>query len=398
MAKLRVHLLANAHLDPVWLWEWPEGAGAALSTFRTAAEFCERDRTFVFCHNEAVLYEWVEEYEPSLFRRIQALVKAGRWNILGGWFLQPDVNMPSGESFVRQALLGKLYFQAKFGLDVRTAANLDPFGHTRGLVQILAKCGYEAYLFCRPDKNFLALPGDEFVWVGYDGSEVLALRAEAHYNSRGGWARAKVEDWLRAHPDKDLSLVLWGIGDHGGGASRKDLEDLKALRAEREDADILHSSADAYFAELAARRDALPRVARDLNPWAVGCYTTMARVKQGHRKLENELFGAEKQAVAAAFQGLLVYPEAELREALRDLAFSEFHDLLPGSSIPTGEEGVLRTIDHGLEICSRVKARAFFALAAGEPRPPDGVIPILVYNPHPHRVRTTVECELQDIE
>ena len=398
MAKPRVHLMANAHLDPVWLWEWPEGAGAALSTFRTAAEFCERDRTFVFCHNEAILYEWVEEYEPALFRRIQALVKAGRWNILGGWYLQPDVNMPSGESFVRQALLGQRYFHDRFGLDVRTAANLDPFGHTRGLVQILAKCGYESYLFCRPDKNFLALPADEFVWVGYDGSEVLATRAEAHYNSRGGWAKAKVENWLRTHPGKDLSLVLWGIGDHGGGASRKDLADLKALMAERKDAEILHSSADAYFAELAVRRDALPRVARDLNPWAVGCYTTMARVKQGHRRLENELFGAEKMAGAAAFQGLLEYPEAELREALRDLAFSEFHDLLPGSSIPPGDEGVLRTLDHGLEVCSRVKARAFFALAAGEPRPADGVIPILVYNPHPHRVRAVVECELQDIE
>ncbi|MBM3294380.1 MAG: alpha-mannosidase [Candidatus Aminicenantes bacterium] len=398
MARKRVHLLANAHLDPVWLWEWPEGAGATLSTFRTAAELCERDRSFVFCHNEAVLYQWVEEYEPALFRRIKALVKAGRWSILGGWFLQPDANMPSGESFVRQALIGKRYFREKFGLEVRTAANLDPFGHTRGLVQILAKCGYRSYLFCRPDRNFLRLPGDDFVWVGYDGSEILAGRAEAHYNSRGGQARAKVEDWLRSHPERDLSLVLWGVGDHGGGASRRDLADLRALAAERKDADIFHSSADAYFAELAGRKQELPRVERDLNPWAVGCYTTMARVKQGHRRLENEFFGAEKMAAAAAFQKLLRYPQAELREAQRDLAFAQFHDLLPGSSIPAGEDGVLGLIGHGLEICSRVKARAFFALAAGEAKPAEGAIPVFVYNPHPFRVRTVVECELQDLE
>jgi len=398
VAKKRVHLAANAHLDPVWLWEWPEGAGEALSTFRTAAEFCERERGFVFCHNEAILYQWVEEYEPALFRRIRTLVKAGRWNILGGWFLQPDCNMPSGESLVRQALLGKRYFREKFGRDIRTAANLDPFGHTRGLVQILAKCGYDAYLFCRPDRNFLGLPADDFVWVGYDGSEILATRAEAHYNSRGGRARAKVEDWLGSHPDKELSLVLWGIGDHGGGASRRDLEELRALMSERKDVEIRHSSPDAYFADLAGRRAALPRVERDLNPWAVGSYTTMARVKQGHRRLENELFGAEKMAAAAAFQGLIDYPEKELGDARRDLAFAEFHDLLPGSSIPPGEEGALRLLDHGLEICSRVKARAFFALAAAEKRPEEGVIPVFVYNPHPWRVRSMVECELQDRE
>jgi len=398
MPKRRVHLVSNAHLDPVWLWEWPEGAGEALSTFRAAAEFCERDRAYIFCHNEAILYQWVEEFEPRLFERIRKLVRQGQWNILGGWFLQPDCNMPSGESFVRQALLGKRYFAEKFGVDVRTASNLDPFGHTRGLVQILAKCGYEAYLFCRPDRNFVELPADDFIWVGYDGSEVLAARVEAHYNSRGGRARTKVEEWLKAHPDKDLSLVLWGIGNHGGGASRRDLADLRDLMAESGEADIVHSTADAYFAELGRRRPGLPRVARDINPWAVGCYTTMSRVKQGHRRLENELYSAEKMSSAAAFQGLMSYPGAELGEIQRDLAFAEFHDILPGSSIPPGEEGAVRLIDHGLEIASRVKARAFFALAAAEAKPKDGEIPIFVYNPHPFRIRTIVECELQDRE
>jgi alpha-mannosidase len=398
MPKRRVHLVSNAHLDPVWLWEWPEGAGETLATFRMAAEFCERDGSYVFGHNEAVLYQWVEEYEPRLFGRIRKLVRRGKWNILGGWFLQPDCNMPSGESFVRQALLGKRYFAAKFGLDVRTAANLDPFGHTRGLVQILAKCGYDGYLFCRPDKNFLDLPADDFVWVGYDGSEVLASRAEAHYNSRGGRARAKVEDWLTAHPEKPLSLVLWGVGNHGGGASRRDLEDLRTLGAETNKAEIFHSTADAYFRELAPFRPSLPRVARDLNPWAVGCYTTMSRVKQGHRRLENELYSAEKMAAAASFQGLMPYPASEFGEIGRDLALAEFHDILPGSSIPPAEEDAIRLLGHGLEIASRVKARSFFALSAGEPKAKEGEIPVFVFNPHPFRVRAIVECELQDHE
>jgi alpha-mannosidase len=394
----RVHLVCNSHIDPVWLWEWPEGAGEALATFRTAARLCEEFDDFVFCHNEAVLYQWVEEYEPELFAKIRDLVAQGKWNILGGWFLQPDCNMPSGESFVRQIILGKRYFREKFGVDVKTGSNLDPFGHSRGLVQVLARSGYHSYVFCRPDRTFAKLPAEEFIWVGYDGSEVLAARAEAHYNSREGGARAKVEDWLRTHGDKAVSLLLWGVGNHGGGASRRDLQDLADLKRAERDFEVVHSTPEAFFGEVGRDRGALPRHAKDINPWAPGCYTTMARVKQRHRRLENELFSAEKMAAAAAFQRLMVYPEAELREAGRDLAFSEFHDILPGSSIGPAEEGAIRRLDHGLELCSRVKTRAFFALAAGEAAGADGEIPIFAYNPHPFAIRGILECELEGHE
>jgi alpha-mannosidase len=398
MPKKKIHLVCNAHLDPVWLWEWQEGAGEVLSTFRTAASFCESFDGFIFCHNEAILYQWVEEYEPALFKKIQGLVKKGKWNILGGWFLQPDCNMPSGESFVRQIILGKRYFRQRFGVDVKTSSNLDPFGHTRGLVQILAKSGYTAYLFCRPDRQFTELPSEAFVWTGFDGSEVLATRLEAHYNSRGGAARAKVEEWMRNHPGQELSILLWGIGNHGGGASKHDLEDLRDLISETEDFDVIHSSPDAYFMELEKQKARLPRYAKDINPWAPGCYTTMARVKQKHRQLENEIFSAEKMASAASFQGLMEYPRAEFREALRDLAYAEFHDILPGSSIGPAEEGAVRLLDHGLEICSRIKAGSFFALTAGEPPARQDEIPLFVYNPHPFKIRCIVECEFEPHE
>jgi len=398
MPRPRVHLLCNAHIDPVWLWEWPEGAGEALATFRLAAEFCEHDGSFVFCHNEALLYRWIEEYEPELFERIRKLVRCGRWNILGGWWVQPDCNMPSGESFVRQILLGRRYFLAKFGVEPRVASNLDPFGHTRGLVQILARSGYRGYLYCRPGRKSSPFPADEFVWTGADGSEVLAVRAEAHYNSRGGGARAKVEEWIKTHPDRESSLVLWGIGNHGGGPSRRDLQDLKKLSASTTGIEIFHSTADAYFHELEKRKDDFPRISIGLNPWAPGCYTSMAQVKQRHRRLENELYSAEKMAAAAHFQGLAVYPGEDLAEATRDLAFSEFHDLLPGSSIPAGEEGVIRLLDHGLEIASRVKTRAFFALVKGETSAKEGEIPLFIHNLHPWPIRAIVEAEFQDHE
>jgi alpha-mannosidase len=398
MPARRIHLVSNAHLDPVWLWEWQEGAGEALSTFRQAAEFCETRRGYIFCHNEAVLYAWIEEYEPALFRRIRRLVRDKKWHIMGGWYVQPDCNMPSGESFVRQALLGRRYFAAKLGVEPRTAVNLDPFGHTRGLVQILAKSGTTAYLCCRPGNSECPLPSDEFVWVGYDGSEVLANRASAHYCSVGGKERERLEKWLEENPDRDLVIHLWGIGNHGGGPSRKDLDDLDALAKERPDLELLHSTPDAYFEELGRRRGLLPRREKDLNPWAVGCYTSMSRVKQGHRRLENELYSAEKMVTTAWLQGLMPYPQADFGEVMRDLAFVEFHDILPGSAVPAGEKGAMRQIDHGLETLARLKAKAFFALAAGEPKAAAGEIPIFVFNPQAYPVRALIECEFEPWE
>lgn len=391
----QIHLICNAHLDPVWLWQWQEGAAEAISTFRTAAELCEQNDTFIFNHNEVTLYKWVQEYEPALFKRIQKLVEKGRWHIMGGWYLQPDCNMPSGESLVRQILLGKAYFKKHFGAEPSTAINFDPFGHTRGLVQILAKSGYDSYLFGRPtanDKTFY-LEANEFIWEGFDGSQILTHRFEFPYNSGLGKAKEKIQKWLADHPQKNISALLWGVGNHGGGPSRADLKNVNKLIKTTKDHVIKHSTPEAYFRNLKSKNGKLPLHKNDLNPWAVGCYTSQIRIKQKHRLLENEIYSLEKMASAASVHGLMKYPYEQIHEALCDLMVSEFHDILPGSSIQPAEDAALQQIDHGLDITSRLKARAFFALASGQKKVRAGEIPVLAYNHHPFNVKQIIECE-----
>ncbi|MGP0586994.1 glycoside hydrolase family 38 C-terminal domain-containing protein [Paenibacillus timonensis] len=390
----KLHLLSNAHLDPVWQWEWEEGAAAAISTFRAAADFCKEYEGYIFNHNEAILYQWVEEYEPALFTRIQTLVREGKWHIMGGWYLQPDCNMPSGESFVRQILLGREYFREKFGVQPTTAINFDSFGHTRGLVQVMQQAGYDSYIFMRPDE-FPALPARDFIWEGYNGSRLMAHKIEGSYNSALGKAHEKIGEWLGNHGDEPIGLIPWGVGNHGGGPSRLDLDRIGEMMQRPESCggfEWVHSTPEAYFLELPIAK-ALPSYAGDLNPRFVGCYTSMIRVKRRHRRLENELYLTEKMLSAAALQHGLPYPAEELRAALRDLMMAQFHDILPGTSIQPAEEAALHLLSHGLETASRLKTRAFFALAAGQPKAQPQEYPVLVYNPHPFPVRGIFECE-----
>ena len=228
-----LHLICNAHLDPVWQWDWNEGATAALATFYSAAELAD-EYDYIFCHNEALLYEYIEEYDPALFARIQELVKAGKWHIMGGWYVQPDCNVPSGEGFVRQIETGLKYFKEKFDYRPTVAVNFDSFGHTQGLVQILKKCGFNGYLFCRPMPEFMTLPDMAFRWIGFDGSEVKAVRIEDEniYCSKLGNAvneiKRKMQPWMK----EEVGIALWGVGNHGGGASRKDLSEIVEFQKE----------------------------------------------------------------------------------------------------------------------------------------------------------------------
>lgn len=388
-----IHLIANAHLDPVWLWRWQEGCSEALSTFLTVYEMTEEFHGFIFNHNESLLYEWVKENNPALYKNIQTAVREGKWSIMGGWYLQPDCNMPSGESLIRNIEKGRRFFKKEFGKMPATAINFDSFGHSRGLVQILKKTGYDSYLVCRPAENNYEFPNQDFIWEGLDSSTVIVHRSDENYNSVWGEAKKELLEFLPKKESEEVFLFLWGVGDHGGGPSRKDLRDLGELIPDKGKYHIMHSTPEAYFQELKGQKLSLPVVKRGLNPVAQGCYTSQIRVKQKHRLLENEIYSLEKMAVHAEVLTGRKYPAKRLEKAIQALLFSEFHDALPGSGSPLVEEDTLRILDYGQEIAAREKHYAALALAQGEGRTVEGTSVILFYNPHPYDIAGVFTCE-----
>ena len=381
--KSKIHLLCNAHIDPVWLWEKREGIAETISTFRVAADFCENYDGFIFNHNESILYEIVEEYEPELFNRIKKLVADGKWHIMGGWYIQPDCLMPTGESFIRQIEVGNRYFIEKFSVKPKTAVNFDSFGHSRGLVQILKKTGYTSYVFMRPLK---IVPQNDFIWKGYDGSEIIGHNINSGYNSHKGRAVIKIQNAKKRFHEGD-NLVCWGIGDHGGGPSKIDMEEIGKYIQEEKDYDVIHSTFEKYFDSV--DKSKLETIKKSMFHCMVGCYSSMNKIKKKHRFIEGKFDICEKMLAVSGTD----YDKKELLEAEKALLFSEFHDSLPGTMIKEAEDNVLSLLCYSEEILERNCQKAFFRLCRGQEMAKGGEIPIMVFNPHPYTITKDIEVE-----
>lgn len=382
-----LYLVSNAHIDPVWQWQRDEGIGVTISTFTSAANILEESDTLIFNHNESALYAWVEKYVPELFKRIRKLVKQKKWFIAGGWYIQPDCNMPSGESIVRHILVGRTYFKEKFDAEPKVAVNYDSFGHSRGLVQILQDAGYIGYVCVRPQP---ALPVRDFVWEGLNGSKVFLHRATDGYNSFLGHVGDKLPFYYEQLKNNDREMLMWGVGNHGGGPSRQDLKFLDEEIAKNKQIHIHHATVDEYF--LSMREEDLPHMQNDLNYFMQGCYTSQIRVKHTHKKLENDFFMTEKMCAHASLNGM-EYPKQELDRIQEILLFSEFHDILPGSMVKEAEDASLNMMGGGLDALNNLKFQAFLNLANGYAPAAEGEIPIFLYNPHPYPVKKIVEAE-----
>ena len=391
MKKLKeLHLICNAHIDPVWQWDWEEGLGVTVSTFKQAADFCD-EYDYVFCHNESILYEYIEKVDPELFARIHKLVRQGKWVIAGGWYLQPDINMPCGEAMVRQIELGRKYFAEKFGARPATAYNFDGFGHSVGLVQILKKCGFDGYIICRPMEEYYHLPENEFIWKGVDGSEVKVARAtdENIYTSGFGTALEEIKRKMNHYAGREYALALWGVGNHGGVNSRKDLEDIKKFREETTDFKVIHSTPEKYIAAVS------PTLTIDKSlPFFRGAYSSMSSVKQMNSLLESKLFTTEKLCAFAEEKGLYKKNEQAFTEAIKALSCLEFHDCLAGTIVRSAEISSLRKCEYALELLHREFDSAFMAIITKYKKAELETFPIFVWNGQPYARETIAETEI----
>ena len=388
----KLHLICNAHLDPVWMWDWDEGAAAALSTFFSAVELAS-EYDYIFCHNEVILYEYIEKYEPELFEKIKKLVEEGKWHIMGGWYLQPDCLTPSGESYIRQISLGREYFSNKFGKRPTTAVNFDSFGHDRGMVQVLNKCGYDSYIVCRPMPSLLPLPSNPFYWKGFDGSEIKVLRGDdiTIYCTGLGTAKEDILRKAKQFENDDVGCILWGVGNHGGGPSRKDLSDILELIDEKKgEYRIIHSVPEDYFKEVEPKAT----LDKSLTPCFPKSISSISRIKQKHAELENRLFSVEKACSIASIRGDYKYNILSFREAEKALSSIEFHDVLSGTCTKDGEISSIRKADYALEILNEEFLKAYFAGANKFPRVKENEHPFIIYNFQPYERDGVVETEI----
>ena len=404
------YLIGNAHLDPVWLWRWQEGCAEVLQTFRSALDRMNEYEDFVFTCSSAAYYDWVREIDPKMFREIAARVKEGHWVPVNGWWVQPDCNLPCGESFARQALCGQLFYYRNFGRICHVGYNVDSFGHNGNLPQLLKNAGMDAYVMMRPgDLENQAVPQGCFLWEGVDGTRIPTYKIPLSYEGSGEKA---IEDGIRAvekvsRATGQNTMLFYGVGNHGGGPTRADITYLQK-HPDMEKGEMCFSSPESYFADLTeADLEKMPVWSEDLQHHASGCYSVMSRIKAQNRKAENALLDAELwDTVASAVFSDRASTE-DLAEAWKNVCFNQFHDILCGCCIREAYEDSDASMGSAIHAAQKIQNRACIRLARSIDTWIEGVsdpvsrevrhfsgeefpVPVVVFNPLPWKIRTPV--------
>ncbi len=384
MKSYTVFAAGNSHIDMAWLWPWTETVEVVRNTFSSVLKLMTEFPELKYTHSSARTYAWMEEKYPELFAQIQRRVKEGRWEIVGGMWVEPDLNMPDGESLVRQLLVGTRYFKQKFGVDVRIGWNPDSFGYNWQLPQIYKRSGLDYFVTQKMAWNDTTKhPYKLFWWESPDGSRVLTYFPNDYVNTMEPQKLARDTAAAVHMTGLPEMLHLYGIGDHGGGPTRKMLEDGRKWESPGAlFPRITMSSAQSYF-------DAVEKKAGSVNipvwkdelyfQYHRGVLTTQAETKKNNRRNEALMLSAEKFSSIASLFGR-AYPQQEMNEAWKLVLFNQFHDILPGSGIAPvyvdaarDQDVVRRTATpalHGAlqEIASRIGTRG-----AG--------VPVVVFNP-----------------
>jgi alpha-mannosidase len=334
----RLALTGHAHLDLAWLWPLAEARRKGRRTVATVLDLMARYPEFTFNQSSAQLYTWIAQDAPDLFAQVKARVAEGRWEPVGGSWVEPDGQITGGEAFVRQLLYGQRAFAAWFGRRSTVAWLPDVFGFSGGIPQLLRGAGLEGFVTAKLNRNEEnRFPYDLFTWEGIDGSRVTAAMFRnlppAHaYDGNivpldvlGTWRNF---DGKRLHPE---SLLAFGWGDGAGGPTARMLENYARLKAFPALPRLRMGHVEDYFATLP--KDGLPVWVGELYlECHRGTLTTQAQTKALNRAAEHRLLEAEAFATIASLSSFS-YPHDALEAAWKTLLLTQFHDILPGSSI-----------------------------------------------------------------
>lgn len=397
-----LYFIGNAHLDPVWMWRWQEGSTEAKATVRSALDRMKEYPDFKFVCAGASVYMWIEEFAPEMLDEIRERVKEGRWILVGGQFVQPDCNLPSGEAFARHSLYSQRYFYDKFGKTARTGYNVDSFGHNLMIPQILKKSGMDQYVFMRPGEHEKSMSENLFRWRSPDGSEVLAYRIPEPYCFNATSIEKleeqikKVASWVG---EDESAMLFYGVGNHGGGPTKLNIELIKQSAAAHPECRYTFSDPDEYFKEQRARIDQLTVHTDDLQHHASGCYSAVSEVKSLIRKGENALLHAERANMMAAHLCGKPYITEELAHAWRNVMFAHFHDIAGGCSIESAYDDTRYMIGESISVSERAINNAYQTISwAIDTQNAEKGYPIVIFNSLPFDVHTCVEINRQAAE
>ena len=360
---LDVGAIGHAHIDTAWKWPLAETWRKMQRTFSSQTRYMDEYPEYRFACSQAQQFAWVKERDPDLWGRIRAKVESGQFVPVGGSWVEPDCNIPSGESLLRQFLHGQRFFEREFGERCREFWSPDAFGYAAQLPQLMRQSGITRFLTQKLSWNRFNTPEHHtFVWQGADGSEVLGHFPPADtYSSEATVAELlKTVREYRDHDHSRTSLLVFGHGDGGGGPTREMLETLRRARDVQGLPRTAPRTSDEFFAALEAEPGERPVVVGELYlEYHRGTYTTQARTKRGNRRSEQALHDAE---FLASLAGENAYPRDELDRLWKLLLLNQFHDILPGSSIRQVHEEAERDL-----AAIEAGADALCAAAIGEP-------------------------------
>ncbi|MEG4210679.1 alpha-mannosidase [Microcoleus sp. S13_B4] len=424
----KIYLVGHAHLDLAWLWPVPETWEAAERTFESVLKLQSEFPDLIFCHSTPALYAWMEEHRPDLFAAIKKQVAAGCWEVVGGMWVEPDLNLISAESMVRQVFYGQRYAKEKFGELMRVAWLPDTFGFGWQLPQILRQGGVDYFVTQKLRWNDTTeFPHGAFWWEGLDGTKIFSMMSAPIGESIDSVKMAShAFDW-QAKTNLQDTLWLPGVGDHGGGPTRDMLEVAKRWKMSpffpklefAKAVDYLSLIESQFLPEVAetsqemdvpesdnqenlrarellnlsAMKDANPPLSqlKTLPVWKDelylefhrGCYTTHGDQKRQNRRCEELLYQAELLSSLAAICTGAVYPKSELESAWKQILFNQFHDILPGSAIAQVYADANLAFAEVDRTCREILLKSLDAISAqiSLPNPPQpDAQPIFIFN------------------